>query len=213
MNGGPFIVFEGGDGAGKTEQAARLFNELKLRGYPVHGEKPEREPHDAAIRKQLLNGVSSPLEELRLFLLDRELHVTQVIRPAINAGKIVICDRFSPSTFAYQHFGRGMDLDTIRHGDTQARRGTWPDIIFLLDGNPAVFRQRLAERGEKLTAFEMLGLEFHQRVRSGFLAQVDPESLVWHVINAEQEKDTVFESVLRSTLQHPFFKPESITNV
>jgi len=132
-----FVTFEGIEGSGKSTHLRLLAEHLRAAGYPViETREPGATPAGAAIRRLLLGpGAPSlaPLTELFLYCADRSEHVTEVIRPALAAGHVVLSDRFSDSTIAYQGYGRGLDLSVVRALDAQARRGLVPDLTFLLD--------------------------------------------------------------------------------
>lgn len=193
---GLFIVFEGGEFSGKTTQSKKLAEYLKARGFNVVWTKePGGTPEGVKIRERLLNEKLNHQEELELFFEDRKIHVEKLIKPDLEAGKIVICDRFSPSTIAYQGGGRELDLEIILRKDAEARGGLWPDKIILLDGDPERLMERHAKRGEKPTNFEKIGLGFHQRVRESFLRQAEEDLNGWCVINAEKDIESIFEEV------------------
>lgn len=230
MNG-VFIVLEGGEATGKTTQLRLLAKDLQARGKRVihameDGSGADRtafkalmlgrydvvvtkEPYFKRFRDRAQQEELPAKEQVQLFLDDRKAHVRMWIRPALERGKIVLCDRFSPSTFAYQCAGRGMDLKAVKARDQWARGaargrdgiiwdGIWPDRIVLLDGDPRALHARLAGRGEKLTVFEKLGMDFHERVRASFLEQARQDPEHWRVVNAEQGADEVFADILAS---------------
>jgi len=188
-----FIIFEGGEFAGKTTQIKWLKKFLTAKGFEV---LVTHEPGggDPNIRKKLLDvkGKISLEEELELFLDDRWLHVRGTIVPALKQNKVVICDRFSPSTISYQGYGRGLDLEMIREKDAGARQGVWPDLIILLDGDPEV----LLQRSKRDTRFEQEKMDFHHRVREGFLNQSKEDPSRWCVIDAERPLKEVWQEVL-----------------
>ena len=198
-----FIVMEGPDGSGKTTQAHRLVELLESERHPAEF---TREPWDEDIRKRLAEVELTPDQELELFLRDRKMHVAEVIKPALARGRIVVCDRFSPSTLAYQVGGLRMDRAAVERADNKARGNVWPDIVFLFDGRPEVFKRRIEARSKKMHLFEMRGLDFHRQVRSSYLAQARQDSRRWRVINAEQEPDAVFADVVRHLRTHPAFR-------
>ena len=178
-----FITFEGIEGSGKTTHLRHLAAQLRAAGHEVvETREPGGTPAGAAVRALLLGSDAvplSPLAELLLYCADRAQHVEQVIRPALAAGRVVLCDRFSDSTIAYQGYGRGLDLGTVRSLDATARVGVWPDLTFLLDCPVPVGLARARERrGTPAGAdrFERETLEFHARVRAGFetLAAAEP---------------------------------------
>lgn len=169
---GRFIVLEGGEGSGKSTQARLLSDEL--------GAVLTREPGGTAIgervRKVLLDGRLGrvdPRAELMLMLAARAQHVAECIRPTLERGDDVVCDRFSPSTLAYQGYGRGLDLAEIRAADELARAGLEPDVVVLLDVSPEIASAR---RSRELDRIEGEDDDFFARVRAGYLklAQADP---------------------------------------
>ena len=185
-------MFEGGEKVGKTTQLQHLKTYLEEQSYPVVLTK-EPGGGDPNIRQKLLNKkwALTPKEELELFCRDRALHIQHVIQPALEHNKIVICDRFEPSSIAYQGFARGMDIEYIRKKSNAARRGIWPNLILLLDADPAV----VLSREEATNRFDAEKIDFHQRVRHGFLmqAQEDPEH--WRIIDATKPLEEVWQEV------------------
>ena len=173
-----FITLEGGDGAGKTTQQALLAERLRQEGYAC---LCTREPGDTALGKRLRDLLlyGDPLArvtELLLYAADRAEHVSKVIAPALAARRVVVCDRFTDSTLAYQGYGRGLDLERIRQLNHLATGGLQPHLTLWLDLPPEV---GLARRGipDKL---EQERLEFHRRVYQGFqtLAVSEPQRIV-----------------------------------
>lgn len=185
---GFFVTFEGGEGSGKTTQLKALL--AGLRSLPVEVVQT-RDPGGTAIgnqvRELLLSGENvrmSPLAELLLYEASRAQLVQELIRPALTAHRIVLCDRFTDSTVAYQGYGRGLDLDLIERLNAVAADGLRPDLTFLLDLDPAVGLARVAERvtqpRRRRDRLEAEVLEFHQRVRAGYraLAAREPARIV-----------------------------------
>lgn len=198
---GIFIVVEGDDGSGKSTIVDRLAAFLEEGEYSVLKTK---EPGGGSldIRKELFEIKKDVVSEAQLreretdlFLEDRKLHIQNVVLPALGRGEVVVCDRFTPSTIAYQGYGRGMLLEEIIKKDAEARQGLWPDKIILLDGNFEEFSRRLDPA--KLTRFDKESPDFHQKVREGFLAQVKEDPERWCVVNAEQSKEEVWQEVKR----------------
>jgi dTMP kinase len=195
-----FIVFEGGEGCGKTTQAKALSTKLRKLGFPV---VLTHEPGGTLLGNKLRRwlkwgkGVTTQTE-LYLFLASRSQLLSNVIRPALEKNYIVICDRFDPSTFAYQGFGRGMDLNFINTVNSFVTDGLSPDLIVLLDIS---VEQGLARKKMKLDVFEREEFLFHQKVRDGYLkmAAADPER--WMVIDATlpevKIRDIIWERVSR----------------
>lgn len=166
-----FVTFEGIEGSGKSSHVRALAARLRSAGYAVvETYEPGGTEAGQALRRLLLGREAIPLEplaELFLYCADRAQHVAEVIRPALREGRIVLCDRFSDSTLAYQGFGRGLDLETIRRLDELARDGIRPHLTFLLDLPAAEGLRRARARGSG-DRFEAAPLEFHERVQAGF---------------------------------------------
>ncbi|MGY4611568.1 dTMP kinase [Thermostichus sp. MS-CIW-38] len=181
-----FITLEGGEGVGKTTQQALLVERLRQEGYAC---LCTREPGGTALgktlRELLLHGDPfSPLAELLLYAADRAEHVSKVIAPALAAGQVVVCDRFTDSTLAYQGYGRGLDLEKIRQLNHLATGGLQPHLTLWLDLPPEVGLARKASgpltRTGSCDKLEQEHLEFHRRVYQGFqaLAAAEPQRIV-----------------------------------
>ncbi len=187
-----FIVFEGGDGAGKSTQARALFRQMQRSEYPVIlTREPGGTPLGESLRRLLKNRRgTTPLGELFLFLAARAQLVQQVIQPALQKQTSVICDRFTASTVAYQGYGRGLDLQAIDQVNLLASSGLSPDLNILLDLPPQlVFERKMAgKRAVRGDTFDAAPQEFHQRVREGYLAQASlvssGDSSCWLVLDA-----------------------------
>lgn len=210
------ISFEGGDGAGKTTQLKYLERYLDSigRGY-LSTREPGGTTFGKIMRRALLEVTREDLAqaaEVFLYLADRAQHVEKVIRPTLESQRLVLCDRFSDSTLAYQGYGRGLDLVLLRSLNEIASQGITPDLTFLLDLPPAAGLARTRERG--LTGakskpgnqkpgdrFEQEGLEFHERVRGGFLklAQAEPERII--VLDAALPPLEVHEQIKKIVTQ------------
>jgi len=166
-----FITFEGGEGCGKSLQSRKLYRKLTQSAVPaVLIQEPGGTPLGVKVRyllKQACEVPVSPLTELMLFNASRSQLVQDVILPGLEGGKIVICDRFTDSTVAYQSYGRGLDLNTVKTINEIASRGLKPDLTFLLDVPPEIGLSR--KRQQANDRFEKEAVEFHQRVREGFL--------------------------------------------
>jgi len=197
-----FVTFEGGDGTGKTTQIRALESYLSSQGNAcLVTREPGGTKLGAILRRVLLENGGAPISrssELFLYLADRAQHVSEVIRPAISAGKVVLCDRFTDSTLAYQGYGRGLDLGVLRQFNRVADDGTRPDLTFLLDCPVSVGLARTATRQKRLPGdappedrFEREKLEFHERVRVGFLdlAQQEPER--FRILDAARSMEDV----------------------
>ena len=192
-----FLTIEGGDGTGKTTQIRALENYLVSQGKPcIVTREPGGTELGAMLRRVLLEAGGAPIapaSELFLYLADRAQHVSEVIRPAVAAGKIVLCDRFTDSTLAYQGYGRGLDLGLLRQFNNVADDGTHPDLTLLLDCPVDLGLSRTASRmaksqidAPKEDRFEREKLDFHEKVRAGFLALARQEPERFRVIDAAQ---------------------------
>ena len=166
------VAVEGIEGSGKSTLVAALGSRLRERGFDVLlTREPGGTPAGNAIRRIFLDRTVSiePLAEAFLVNAARAQHVAEVLRPALDAGRIVICDRFTDSTLAYQGYGRGLDLEQLQAVCATATGGVSADLILLLDLPVDVARARLRERAERTDRIEAESDDFHQRVRRGFL--------------------------------------------
>lgn len=183
---GIFITFEGGEGCGKSFQSKALYKNLHDLGVPV---KLTYEPGGTALGnevRRLLKGKQQEVvyaeTELFLFAACRAQLVAEVIRPSLQNGSVVICDRFADSTIAYQGYGRGIDLTIIKTINLVARQEIKPDLTILLDLPPEKGLSR--KKKNRLDRFEDEGLAFHNRVRNGYLRLASEEPQRWLVIDA-----------------------------
>ena len=204
-----FVTFEGIEGCGKTTQIRSLANRLGLLGTP---HILTREPGGCAISDQvrsiLLNADNSamaPLTELLLYAASRAQHMTEVITPALSAGKVVLCDRFTDATAAYQGYGRGIDMSLVTQLNRLATGDIKPDLTVLLDCPVETGLGRAVARinstsGDREERFELESLQFHQRVRNGYLrlAEEEPERFV--VIDGSQSVDMTGEAIAAAVL-------------
>ncbi|MCR3921015.1 MAG: dTMP kinase [Firmicutes bacterium] len=197
MRKGYFITLEGPDGAGKTTQLQRLLTFAQQYGFEtVNTREPGGTPVGDAVRGILLDpqyGEMIPLTEALLYAASRAQLVHEVIGPALDAGKVVICDRFIDSSLAYQAYGGELDFDFVLRTNVAAINGYMPDQTFILDLNP---KEGLARRDASLAdRMEQKSLAFHQRVREGFLALATrfPERII--VIAANRPVEDVFASI------------------
>lgn len=198
MGRGLFISFEGVDGTGKTTQAPLLAAHLREEGYEVVlTHEPGGTPISEGIRGVLLStdhSRMSPVTELLLYNAARVQHLEEKIIPALSEGKIVITDRFTDSTIAYQGYGRGIDFDLILSLDRIATKGIRPDITILLDLDveTGLGRNKMVNKVDRI---ELEKIDFHRRVREGFraLASAEPERFV--VVDAAQPVDAVTGSI------------------
>ncbi|MBI4635237.1 MAG: dTMP kinase [Candidatus Rokubacteria bacterium] len=164
------ITFEGVEGSGKTTQMARLERSLRRQGHRVERTRePDGTGLGRAIRRLFARSEFRPLPsgEVFLFMAARQQHVAEKIRPWLERGRVVLCDRYTDATVAYQGYGRGIDLPLIRELNIRATGGIAPDLTLLFDLDPSVGFRRIGRR--KLDHFEREALAFHRRVRRGYL--------------------------------------------
>ncbi len=192
---GRLVTFEGGESVGKSTQAALLAAQREaLLTF---------EPGDTELGGELRRLLLSPefritwRSEALLMAADRAQHVEEVIRPALLEGTDVVCDRYAESFLAYQGFGRELDLDFVRSLTNWATGGIRSDLVLLLDISPERARVRTTMR-QKVDRFEVLGLDFHLRVREGYKALAAEDSDRWVVIDADRPPNAVSESVWRA---------------
>ncbi len=195
MKKGCFITFEGADGCGKTTQLELAAKYLKDKGFKVLTTREPGAPGlGSELRKILLHydGYVSPKCESFLFLADRAQHIDTIVLPEIEKGTIVLCDRHTDSTVAYQGYGKGVDLEQIHYLNDLATGGHKPDLTFVFDVDTEIAQKRVGLEKDRM---ESEGIEFHKRVRNGYLqiAQKEPQRV--KVINANPGIDTVFASL------------------
>jgi dTMP kinase len=200
--GGPgyFIAFEGGEGAGKSTQEALLAQALTDRGVTVIR---TREPGGTPAAEQIRHVVLSPefdgldpRAEALLFAAARGEHVARVIRPALERGDVVICDRYIDSSVAYQGYGRDLGVQRVRDLSLWATGGLLPDLTVVLDVDPEVGLARFAQRDR----LEAEPLEYHRAVRAGFLALAQAEPDRYLVLDARQDIGAIASSILGRVL-------------
>ena len=189
---GLFVTFEGVEGAGKSTQIQRVRQRLESDGIPA---SVTREPGGDSIAEQirslLLTGEMEARAELLLFLASRAQNVERVIRPKLANGEVVLCDRFIDSSVAYQGVARGLGRDEVARLNEFATGGLSPDITLLLDLNPEIGLARQTDRNR----MEAESLEFHRKVREGFLAEArnNPERIA--ILDAETDPDRLHEEI------------------
>lgn len=186
-----FITFEGGDGAGKTTQMNRIAAKLQAEGRDV---VVTREPGGTElgqlIRQLVLYGGDiSPKAEALLYAADRAHHVETEIRPALEDGAIVLCDRYIDSSVAYQGSGRGLG-DEIRELSKWATNGLIPDLTILFDLPASIAMRRIGATQDRI---ESAGFEFHQRIRQAFLRMAHQNPGQWVIVDAREDIDRVTE--------------------
>jgi len=197
MKKGLFITFEGPDGSGKTTQISRAASWLEKQGYNVvctrepGGTKASEKIRELVLDADLAMG---PKTETLLYLAARADHIKQLIAPALLAGKIVLCDRFSDSTLVYQGSGRGLALNDLIVLNDFATGNLHPDMTILLDGEPAELAVRRRDRGVS-DRFELEGLDFQVKIRNAFLALAAREPERIQVIDALQPVEDVTKQI------------------
>ncbi len=199
MARGRFITLEGGEGAGKSTQIAHLKAALEATGLNVLvTREPGGSPGGEEIRGLLVNGDThkwEPMTEALLNYAARHEHLQKVILPALETGTWVICDRFADSTMAYQGYGHGMEREFIRRLHRLVVGETQPDLTLILDMPVETGLARAAERGEGEDRYERMGLDFHNRLRDGFLEIARKEPQRCEVIDATGDIDTIASSI------------------
>jgi len=190
-----FITLEGPEGSGKTSHIPYLVEYLREKGYAVF---PTREPGGTTISEQirdilhdLKNAEMHPRTETLLYQAARAQIVEQVIKPRLAAGEIVISDRYYDSTIAYQGYGHQQDLEQIRALVKYATGGLTPDLTILLDLDIEVGLKRKTQNEVEWNRMDAYTVEFHKRVRAGYLEMVKQEPMRWVVVNSEQKWDDV----------------------
>ena len=195
------IVCDGGNGAGKSTVLRELEAHLKSKQLEI---VMTREPGGTVIGekiREILLSSDTPemcdVTELMLFAAARAQHVREKIIPAINAGKIVVSDRFDSATYSFQHYGRGLPLKLISDLNNIALDGFKPDITIILDIDPVKGLERVISRGSDLDRMEMANIEFLTRARNGYLEQVKADPKYFALIDASQPLNDVISDALR----------------
>ena len=192
---GRFITVEGGEGAGKSTQAARLADSLERRGVPVLvTREPGGSPEAERIRALLLDPGAAEWEavtEVLLYFAGRVENVAKTVEPALAAGRVVVCDRFADSTLAYQGYGAGAEIGAIRSIARAALGGFEPDLTLILDIDPEIGIERVRTRSAVRDRYETRPLDYHRKVREGFLAIAAEAPGRCAVIDAARPEDEV----------------------
>ncbi len=195
---GTFIVLEGGEGCGKSTQARLLYQRLQQEGYPallLH--EPGGTPLGDQVRRLLMaqqgKATISPLAELLLFSAARAELVATLLRPALKEGRVVVCDRYTPSTVAYQGYGRGIPLEAIDQVNRLSTDSLEPDLVLLLDMKPEEGLRRKSE--EERQRFEEESLAFHRKVRHGYLEMARAKPARWLRVKGTLPQEKIAEVI------------------
>lgn len=196
MKNGLFITFEGADGCGKTTQIELLNKYLQEKGMKtLLTREPGSKGLGVKLREILLNydGEVSPTAESFLFLADRAQHIDCIIKPAVRQGTIVLCDRHTDSTVAYQGYGRGLDIEQIHSLNKIATGGMKPDLTIVFDIDVETSMSRVGNNKDRM---ESAGIEFFNRVRNGYLeiAKIEPERV--KIINSSDTIENIHKKVV-----------------
>ena len=202
-----FITLEGIEGSGKTTQIEFLERFFSDKGHPcVTTREPGGTSIGTKIRSILLDPESKgmdPTTELLLYMADRAQHIQSLIKPALAAGKTVICDRYFDATVVYQGYARGLNIDFLKELHAKLLNNVKPDVTILLDLPPEVGLKRAwkqldsGQRADDESRFEEEKLEFHQRVRAGYLDLAHQEPDRFHIIDADQDERRVRDQIIQ----------------
>jgi len=204
LHGGRFITFEGGEGAGKSTQVRALVVKLRALGLEVvQTREPGGSPGAEALRDLLVRGDAtrwSAISELLMMYAARADHLEKIIRPALQRGAWVVCDRFSDSSRAYQGAGGGVAAGFIEQVDAAVVGATQPDLVLVMDMPVEAGLKRAEARGDAENRFESKGLVFHERLRAGFLAQANRAPERYRVIDADRGIEPIAADIWRLVL-------------
>ena len=192
-----FITFEGIDGAGKSTHIEATVQHLMQQGFKVTS---TREPGGTtlgeAIRSIVLNQDMDLETESLLMFAARKEHIHQVIQPALSRGEVVVCDRFTDATFAYQGAGRGLDWSRLSLLEDWVQQGLQPDITIIFDISPDIAAQRMQSRASASDKFEVMSTDFFDRVRHGYLKRAQLVPNRYCVLDASQTLEAIRTQVL-----------------
>ncbi len=198
-----FITFEGIDGSGKSTQLNKIAEFLKEKNINyIITRDPGGTDLGSKLRNILLNyeGKIYPLCELFLYLADRAQHVDEKIIPALNSGTVVLCDRYIDSTLAYQGYARGLNIDELINLNNLATNKLWPDLTLIFDIDPDVSLKRVGDNKDRL---ESESINFHKKVREGYLELAKQHPNRIKVINANQPIEDIYKAVIQ--IVKPYF--------
>jgi dTMP kinase len=206
MSKGLFITLEGPEGSGKSSAIKIVVEKLKALGYEI---VMTREPGGTPISEQIRNVIldnnnteEDPRTEALLYAASRRQHLVEKIWPAINEGKIVICDRYLDSSLAYQGHARGLGIDNILKVNEYATEGTFPDLTLLFDIEPEIGFERINKNKDReVNRLDKEALSFHHKVREGYLLLSKRFSDRYEVIDASKDLDTVVNNVYNVILK------------
>lgn len=193
---GRFITLDGSEGVGKSTQLAHIQAWCAAHNITArYGREPGGTPLSERLRDILLDRTTDadPLTELLLLLAARRAHLQQTILPTLARGEWYISDRYRDATYAYQHYGRGIPLATLRALETASETDRVPDLALILGSSAATARDRLAQRGAAQDRFEAEDADFFARVAAGYRARAEEPHAVW--IDAEGDAATVFARI------------------
>lgn len=204
-----FITLEGPEGSGKSSQLPIIAEWLREQGYNVY---TTREPGGTMISDQIRtilhdlgNTAMHPRTEILLYLASRSQHVEEVIRPLLVQDTIVLCDRYADSTLAYQGYGHGIDIPTLKKLLDFSTGGLYPDLTILLDLDVEIGLERRKHSGGEWNRLDDYALAFHKQVREGYLSLVANEPLRWRIVDAAQSFDDVqkaLQEVIKAELNN-----------
>jgi dTMP kinase len=201
MNRGLFITFEGGEGAGKTTLIERMVEKLRADGMTVVKTREPGGTHlGEGVRNLLLEPSQvavSPYAELCLFLASRAQHIKEVIRPALEQKKVVLCDRFNDSTIAYQGVARGLGMKEVAHFCDFICQGVQPQLTFYLDIEPSIGLKRAEARGNGPDRMESEKIAFHQKIREAYHKMHEQQPDRFHLLDAQKPAQEVFHQAMR----------------